>query len=292
VAEASQKVNWGVERRLEFIEFRLFWEGRIGRSDIMGNFGVSEPQASKDLTLYQLRAPGNAVYDKVARTYVPGANFDPIFMRNGPSDYLVRLRSLGEGLFEPSETWLGRPPEVDVVLNPAREMDTECLRAILRAVRETQSIEVHYQSMSTDEPSWRRITPHALGYDGFRWHTRAFCHSTERFRDFLIPRVTGTRNLNAPGRAGTEDTMWTERFGVVIQPHPDLGPNQQAMVAKDYGMENGRKVLDVRYAMLFYTLKRLGLIDRPREKPARQQHIVVFNADETEQALKQADWSA
>ncbi|PZU78642.1 MAG: hypothetical protein DI530_10200, partial [Sphingomonas sp.] len=34
-----------MERRLEFIEFRLSWEGGVRRSDIRRAFSVSEPQA-------------------------------------------------------------------------------------------------------------------------------------------------------------------------------------------------------------------------------------------------------
>ena len=58
MSEDAAALKWGVERRLEFIEFRLFWEGGVNRSDIIEMFGVSVPQASKDLTLYQERAPG------------------------------------------------------------------------------------------------------------------------------------------------------------------------------------------------------------------------------------------
>ena len=42
-------MRWGVEKRLEFIEFRLYWEACINRADITDQFGVSVPQASKDL---------------------------------------------------------------------------------------------------------------------------------------------------------------------------------------------------------------------------------------------------
>ena len=62
--KAPEKMRWGVEKRLEFIEFRLFWEGGINRADIMEQFGVSVPQASKDLSLYEEKAPGNLVYDE------------------------------------------------------------------------------------------------------------------------------------------------------------------------------------------------------------------------------------
>ena len=60
----GDRVRWGIEQRLEFIEFRLFWEGAINRADIVDYFAVSVPQASKDLSLYQERAPGNMEYDK------------------------------------------------------------------------------------------------------------------------------------------------------------------------------------------------------------------------------------
>src|SRR5688572_15244984 len=39
------RTSWGVERRLEFIEFRLFWEGGVNRADIVRAFDVSVPQA-------------------------------------------------------------------------------------------------------------------------------------------------------------------------------------------------------------------------------------------------------
>ena len=29
MGEAGARLTWGVERRLEFIEFRLFWEGGV-----------------------------------------------------------------------------------------------------------------------------------------------------------------------------------------------------------------------------------------------------------------------
>ena len=58
----------GVEQRLEFIEFRLFWEGHVNRSDVMQQFGLSVNQASADLNRYLGFAPDNMVYDKSART--------------------------------------------------------------------------------------------------------------------------------------------------------------------------------------------------------------------------------
>lgn len=73
-----------------------------------------------------------------------------------------------------------------------------------------------------------------------------------------------------------------------IAPHPLLEPARQANVARDYGMEEGEKVLDVRYAMLFYVLKRLTLLGRPENLSAKSQHIVVVNRKGTDAALERA----
>jgi hypothetical protein len=293
MAADDGRINWGVERRLEFIEFRLSWEGGVRRSDIMSAFRVSEPQASKDLSLYQERAPGNAVYDKGSKRYVAGEGFRPICLQGGPDEYLMRLRSLGEGLTDPRESWIGSQPDVDVVLTPARQVSDECLRSVLAAYRAGGSIEVLYQSMSPQrpDPAWRRISPHAFGYDGFRWHARAYCHLTDRFKDFLLPRILGSRGPGDGGRPGCEDGLWQERFAVRIAPHPDLGAQQQAIVAKDYGMVDGTTELEVRYAMLFYVLKRLGLLGDAAKLPARSQHIVVINQEETKVALDKAEFA-
>ena len=289
--ENATALKWGVERRLEFIEFRLFWEGGVNRSDIIQMFDVSVPQASKDLTLYQERAPQNAIYDKSAKRYVASAHFSPLFLKPDPDGYLSRLRSLAEGLTSPSESWIANPPETDRRLTPRREIEASVLGTVLGAVRGTRSIEIYYQSMNRErpDPTWRRMTPHAFGYDGFRWHARAYCHIDKKFKDFLLPRILRVRGLDSPGASADQDRQWNDIFKVEIGPHPDLTPSQQAVVAKDYGMKDGRAVLKVRYAMLFYVLKRLGLLGDATKLDPRTQHIVALNREATEAALKAAE---
>lgn len=289
---AAAALKWGVERRLEFIEFRLFWEGGVNRSDIIAMFDVSVPQASKDLTLYQERAPQNAVYDKSAKRYVASSQFSPIFLKPDPDGYLSRLRSLAEGLADLGDSWIATPPETDIALTPRRKVDADVLKPVLQAVRENRSIEVYYQSMGSrrTDPTWRRMTPHAFGYDGFRWHVRAYCHIDEKYKDFLLPRILDVRHMDVPGPGGDQDALWKKTFDIEIGPHPNLTPSQRAVVAKDYGMTNERAVLSVRYAMLFYVLKRLGLLSDASQQNPHTQHIVALNAHETERALRRADF--
>ena len=99
-------MRWGIEQRLEFIEFRLFWEGSINRANITEFFGVSVPQASKDLTLYQERAPGNMEYDTRAKRYVAAEKFVLRFLDPDPYIYLSQLRSVAEGAVPASDSWI------------------------------------------------------------------------------------------------------------------------------------------------------------------------------------------
>lgn len=286
-------VRWGVEQRLEFIEFRLFWEGGVNRSDIIRMFGVSVPQASKDLTLYQERAPENVEYDKSAKRYIPSRNFKPRFLTPDPDMYLSRLRSLAEGLSKPAESWLGYRPDSDIALTPHRDVDTAVLRAILDAMRDQKSVEVLYQSMNSvrPDPVWRRMSPHAFGYDGFRWHSRAYCHIDAKFKDFILPRILETRSPGPRAAGGEGDISWHEHVKVEITQHPALTENQKKVVAKDYGMVDNKAVLMVRCSMLFYVLKRLGLLRDAEKEPPRAQHIVLLNKESVQAALTRADFA-
>ena len=284
-------MSWGVAQRLEFIEFRLFWEGSINRADLVGFFGISVPQASKDLALYQERAPGNLEYDKRSKRYVAADKFVLRFLNPDPYVYLSQLRSVAEGAVPAHDSWIAGPPAAAAAVTPKRDIDLEVLRKVLDAVRGGNSIEVYYQSMNSKrpEPIWRRITPHAFGYDGFRWHVRAYCHLDSKFKDFLLPRILEVRGKDKPGLVGDADWHWNNYFDVIIGPHPDLTESQKQVVGKDYGFDHGRGVLPVRYAMLFYVLKRLGLLGDATKLSARTQHIVTLNRKETEAALQTAE---
>lgn len=57
----GEKQKWGQTRRLAFIEMRTQYEGRINRGDLVKFFGISTPQASADLSIYQKKAPANLI---------------------------------------------------------------------------------------------------------------------------------------------------------------------------------------------------------------------------------------
>ncbi|WP_293193094.1 hypothetical protein [Ottowia sp.] len=99
---------WGPERRLEFIDFRLQWDGRLNRSDLMEHFGISVPQASADIAAYAELAPDNLVYDRSARVYVASSGFAAVFPTTTAEHYLNDLLALNAKVLPPEELrWLG-----------------------------------------------------------------------------------------------------------------------------------------------------------------------------------------
>src|SRR5690606_29375187 len=113
VNENRSDLRWGVERRLEFIEFRLFWEGHVNRGDLMDMFGISVQQASTDLNRYLGLAPDNMSYDKSAKAYVRGSDFTPLFLKPDASRYLAQLRSVADSILDRADAWIGSLPEFD-----------------------------------------------------------------------------------------------------------------------------------------------------------------------------------
>ncbi len=276
----KSELRWGVAQRLGFIEFRLFWEGRVNRSDLMEQFGLSVNQASADLNRYIGFAPDNMVYDRSARTYVPGPDYSPQFLKPDASRYLAQLRSLADGILDSDDTWIAALPSYDAAPTPARGMNPVTLRDIVGAIRRSEAIEVRYQSLSRPEPSWRWIAPHAIGFDGFRWHTRAFCKTDEVFKDFLLSRILETRGVEHSEITDAADADWQQHVTLEIGPHPELSESQKKVIALDYGMRGGKAQIKVRRALLYYALKRLGLDTDPGARKPQDQQIVLLETRE------------
>jgi predicted DNA-binding transcriptional regulator YafY len=274
-ANAGADLRWSVERRLAFIDFRLWWEGKINRGDIEERFGVSTNQASADLTRYQAIAPDNMVYDKRKKRYLITDKFRAAISPLDPADYLSELRLMREGVLPEKDARIAIIPEFDIAISPSRAVKPEVLRAVLTAIRERRTLELTYQSFTAAMPAKRVIEPHALAHDGFRWHARAWCQRDNLFKDFVLGRMS-ISGVGGPStrEPGTDSDWWTIEE-IVIRPHPGLSAGQKAAVEADYGMEGGKLRTQVRRALKFYVLRRLGLDVKTDMRPASEQHIVL-----------------
>lgn len=275
------KLKHSIEERFAFVEFRLFWHGRINRADLIQKFGVSPTQASQDFKLYIELLPSNILYDGGEKAYLCGKEFTPRYADLSAESYLSPLLSISSGLQKQEDTLLRTVPNFHVSPNPTRGVNPMVLRSVVRAVDNAEALEIRYQSMSSPEPAWRWIEPHAFAHDGFRWHVRALCLKDGIFKDFPLSRIIETRR--GPGTiaatsSGDQDIDWATDVTLVIGPHPDLSPSQQKAIRLDYGMsEDGLAEIKVKRSMLYYALKRLGLDTDPAARRPQDQQIVLVN---------------
>jgi predicted DNA-binding transcriptional regulator YafY len=276
---ADGDLTWSVQRRLTFVETRLFWLGQVSRGDIVERFDVSLSQASADIARYVSLNPEGVDYDRSAKRYVTRDGFRPVFAAPSAQGLLGELRLVEEGLLPADQTVTGSVPPFDATPVPERAIDATVLREVLRAIRQGRALDCFYQSMSRPQRTPRTIEPHAIAYDGFRWHTRAFDRDSGEFRDFVLGRLSRPKLAGPAGSTMAADTDWNSVVELNIAPHPGLTPAQAKAVALDYGMTRGSVRLKVRRALLYYALKRLGLDHAPETRPPNVQQIVLINRD-------------
>ena len=180
-------------------------------------------------------------------------------------------------------------PSADVALTPGGTSISRSAQDSRRASREGVS---DRRLLPVDEqgaagPIWRRITPHAFGYV-VSAGTRGPIATLDTSSRISCCRASSTSVEGRARRSRRGDWLWNNYFDVIIGPHPGLTASQKKVVAKDYGLDQGNGVLSVRYAMLFYVLKRLGLLGDAAKQSAHT-HIVTINRKETEAALEKAE---
>lgn len=288
MTHTTERMRWGVERRLEFIEFRVYWEGGINRSDVTDKFGVSVPQASTDLSVYQKLAPENLTYSSSEKRYVGTEQFKPLFLNPSADRYLSEFKNATDAGARSTGSWKNDMPSVDAMPIPTRRIKPAVLKDLLAAMRKKRSVEICYQSMNPAHPDklWRRISPHAFGFDGLRWHVRAFCHRSRIFKDFILSRCEGVRNEDVAGSLPEDDHRWNELIDVVLHPNPKLSTGQKNAIAEDFAMVNGELRIPVRRALLYYFEKRLRLDVPFNSASPADTPLCLVNQEEFYRALR------
>ncbi len=266
--------RWSVERRLDFITSRLVWEGRINRLDLVARFGVSPNQASADLKRFEALHPDALRYDTRAKTYRAGPGV-PSPDAPAAGALLRELRLIAEGVMPAEDGTLAHPPAAEIAEPPLRPAPPAVLAVVVAAIRQGRAMEAGYQSFSSPVPRRRRLEPHALVFDGFRWHARARDAESGDFRDFVLGRLSQAALAGPAAGSPADDADWRRRAVLEIAPHPGLSPPQRAAITADYGMTDDRLILRPRQAVSYYVKRRLGLTDGHEDRPPEDQHIVL-----------------
>ena len=291
--ESELTGSWGLGRRLRFIDFRLRWEGRINRTDLTDFFKISIPQASADLAKYTELAPFNMDYNVKVKAYLKSPNFRPYFARSASKIYLNELLAVTNEIAEPKSSFIEVLPTVGAPPLPARVIDGNVLAVLLQAMREKKKVRVSYQSMTRMEAMERLISPHALGYDGLRWHARTYCHHRERYIDMVIGRISSAKLEGTSDKDSHDDFAWHRTVTMVLGPHPGLSPGGKKAIQMEYGMtDSGTLKLQCRQALLFYALRRFRLESIEDLNKPKEHQIVLVNRSELQNFIDEVQFEA
>ncbi|QEY63777.1 WYL domain-containing protein [Metapseudomonas lalkuanensis] len=280
--QSIESVRWDLALRYRLIETVAWWEGRLTTNHLMQSFGISRQQASKDINTYiSEHAPKNLEYDKHLKGYVPSRRFQPLFIDDSASAYLHLLNQNHERAPHIEGLALAYA-HTEVLGVPDRSVRPEVLRPLLKACREGRRLECEYVSFTTPDGETRLIAPHTLVYTGMRWHVRAYCEKNRDFRDFVLSRFRGIPELmdDHSEYDREQDAGWVSQVPVLIEPDSRLKPEQRAIIEADYGMLDGRLIIETRGALVQYVLQRYQIDPTKVHAKATAQQIVVTNLEE------------
>ncbi|MEL0169789.1 MAG: WYL domain-containing protein [Pseudomonadaceae bacterium] len=279
--QAIESVRWDLALRYRLIETIAWWEGRLTTNHLMQSFGISRQQASKDINTYITEhAPKNLTYDKHIKGYVPSKHFKPLFIDDSASAYLHLLNQNHDRAAHIEGLALAYA-HTEVLRVPDRSVRPEVLRPLLHACREGLRLECEYVSLNSPEVETRLIAPHTLVYTGMRWHVRAYCEKNRAYRDFVLSRLRGVPDViqDSSEYGREQDEGWNTPIKVLITPDSRLSPEQQAIIATDYGMHDGQLVIETRGALVQYVLQRYHIDPTKVHSKASAQQIVVANLE-------------
>lgn len=280
MSEITQDVfKWDVRQRLTLLEATVFWTGELITNFLTDTFSISRVQATKDIALYLSFRPDNLRYDRSLKRYLITEQFTPLLITGSPQECLQVLQA-SQSAAPPIVTLMSNLPTIEGLPSPTRRIDVAVLRPVLQAARFGLVLEIGYQSMTTSEPAVRKVQPHTLVFDGWRWHMRAFSYSHNEFRDFVLARIHKAMVVGKPENPTLVDTLWETQLTVEIGPHPGLSDSQKLAIERDFGMVDGKSIITVRAALLSYLLLSLRIGKDDYQREAMTQQTVLLNREE------------
>lgn len=238
--------------RLLHIDFRAYFLGDVGRSDLIKRFGIKAAAATRDINIYTELAPGNVDYDTKTKSFIRERGFKPLFEYNVSQV----LSALSQGF---GEDFVGSPSPVIACEMPAKlnKPKLDVLSVITRAIHQGKAVKVEYSSTRSGTAK-RELVPFVLVDNGLRWHIRTYDRKNDRFGDFVITRITKAELIDTPLQEYEDlkhDIQWNRIVEMELVPHPDNIEHPQ-VIELDYDMVDGVCRQNVRAAVAGYVLRR------------------------------------
>ncbi|MGX0976290.1 hypothetical protein ACSSVY_002006 [Roseovarius sp. MBR-51] len=221
-------------------------------------FGLSEPTASRHqaefATLFEKRC--GEMFERDEKRRVRGGRLilrgdaqlprEPVFQRMPKLSQWLQQNLGGNAYFE--ECIKRRDP------------DPWVMRPLIRSIRSKIPIRINYHSRNGQ--SERVVSPHAIILVAERMHMRAFDHSNNEHRDFVLSRVTEVETVMGEFTyvGSDQDVSWVNFKKLVIEEkHMTSEENARIGVCLDFGLDKyGSKTVQVREALIHYLIDNMS----------------------------------
>lgn len=256
VDDRLAKLTRAQRDRLAHIELRLRYLGEVRRTDVMSRFAVESATATRDIALYQRKAPYNLAYQPSSKSYRHGGNrFRALFDFSAAQvlAWLAGGSNDGEPRSDSGPMAWGEPHVKDGI-------DLNVLSVLTRAIRAGSAVALTYDS-ANHQAATREIVPFALAQGGRNWHVRAFDRSTGSFEDLVLAwcvAACAVEGAVADHEMPTRDVQWQRVLVLELVVHPVNVPHPAA-IERQYGMADGLLTISVRAAMSMHLLQRMGV---------------------------------
>lgn len=248
--KARMNLKKDIQReRLFYLEFLALFIGQVSRKDLVSRFGISEPAATKDLSLYAELAPGMLQYDMRQKCYVLAAGGKPHFSHE-VDQALFSLA--GERAIAINAQHAKRLPSwVDCSVK--RKVPLDIAASITRCIYQSRKMIVQYGSLSTGDRA-RTLSPVALVNDGLRWHVRCFTHEHQQFRDYNLARFITVMQGDPSEVLLQEDEAWNTEVNLRLVPHPKA--KHPEAIRLDYDFVGEEKCVALKICLVAYFIRR------------------------------------
>jgi hypothetical protein len=262
------KMKADIKERLKFLELCLLLLGEFKKGYFHLLFDTQKAQHRKDLRAYEDECNDNIEYDKSLKRYLPTSVFAPKFLPDNPQTLLAYQKYVDDLIVSHDE--ISPFHKVEYISQPfLTAPDIDLWAVINRAITRKQVLSINYSGLRKKEAHYN-IQPLTLVNNGFRWHVRAYVVGEARYRDFVLSRMGRYQKseliYDASGVLANDD-KWNATVELIFTPHSKLAAEQAKSVADDYGMTNGKKIVQCKICNIQHLLKltRTGLDHEQRD---------------------------
>ncbi|ELA8470392.1 TPA: WYL domain-containing protein [Vibrio alginolyticus] len=245
--------------RLAFIDFKVRFSGRIYRTEIVDEFGVSEPLATKDLNEYKQLTQQNNIHPKSHQIKLD--TYSPLVSIDARKALEMHFEGFCRHKLHNHES-----PYYKRACDLKTDLDPNAVAVITRAITDRKRVVGEYISANSDNRNIRTLEPSTVFFDGLNWVFRAkdikedSNHSI--FKSFHFSRFESIRPTNEDSLSSVnDDSEWNTLIPIQLSLHPNLDDKGKEAIRIEFGMGNDEDLVVVEKAVFAWSLLERWSVD-------------------------------